>query len=73
MRFRARIKPDALLATSQGSVLQRVWNVLVKPAKNSNTAHSTRVLTLARTRYDFAALRGACETQDSDTVILLRD
>ena len=46
--------------TDQGSVLQRVWNVLVKPAKNSNTAHSTRVLTLVRTRYTFAALRGAC-------------
>ena len=42
----------------QGSVLQRVWNVLVKPAKNSNTAHSTRVLTLVRTRYTVAALRG---------------
>ena len=47
------------MITAQGSVLQPNSNVLVKPAKNSNTAHSTRVLTLVRTGYTFDALRGA--------------
>ena len=54
-RYKTRLT-TCLMYAQQGTVLQPNVNVLVKPTKNSNTAH---VLTLVRTFYTFAALRGA--------------